>query len=465
MRYAVVFTAEQRSALDSVLASGDGYEHAAYLLCGIGRGMDPWSDSGVCRLLVREVVAVDALVSNSAVHVTWGTDTYVALAARCERENLALFIAHNHPASFEWFSDQDDRNEAGLFAYAINKIGDDAVVGSLLLRADRSLIGRVWLDEPMRWKPIESVTTIGDKWTYEHMPADSVRRPHLHRQELALGSPLSDTLWRLRVGIVGCGATGSATAMMLARLGVGHLLLIDADTVDVTNLNRLHGATQSDADAGRKKADVLAREIAALGLGCKVRARDEFLEREAMRAEIKSCDVVFGCTDDNLGRGILSRFAYYYLTPVIDVGLAIRPREDRTGFTHIDGRVTLVYPRQPCMICREVIDADKMHADAMRRSNPAKYERQKAEGYITGGGLANPSVVTFTTQVAAMGVEELIQRLTLFRGPTASSQRNRDFLDPEDSTGGPRRRAGCRICDTPSVLGRGDCNPFLGMTV
>lgn len=465
MRYTISFRAEHRAQLEALLLPGDGLEHAAYVLCGIGRGMDPWNDAGVCRLLVREVVEAHGISSNSATHVTWDTDSYVSLAGRCERENLALFIAHNHPTGFDWFSEQDDINESRLLAYAIDKIGDGALVGSLLLCADRSLTGRIWFDDPMRWRRISSVGTIGGQWTFEFEPRAQQPRDHLQRQELALGPSFSETLSGLRVGIVGCGATGSAAAFMLARLGLGYLLLIDNDIVDVTNLNRLHGASQSDADAGLNKALVLASQIADLGLGCKVRYREAFVEDNSMRDELKACDILFGCTDDNLGRGILSRFAYYYLTPLIDVGLAIRPREDRTGFSHADGRVTMVYPGEPCLLCREVIEANKIREDSVRRSDYATYARLKAEGYIVGGGVANPAVVTFTTQISAMGIDELIQRLTLFRGSRSSSQRNRDFLGVEDSTGGPASRAGCRICTAPSIWGRGDCDPFLGMTV
>ena len=55
--------------------------------------------------------------------------------------------------------------------------------------------------------------------------------------------------------------------MLLARLGVGFLGLMDKDTIDVTNLNRVHGSRTADVDAGLAKVDILAREIRAAGLG------------------------------------------------------------------------------------------------------------------------------------------------------------------------------------------------------
>ena len=58
--------------------------------------------------------------------------------------------------------------------------------------------------------------------------------------------------------------------MLLARLGVGQLALFDEDIVEVTNLNRLHGARRADADAMRPKVEVVAREISELGIGTRV---------------------------------------------------------------------------------------------------------------------------------------------------------------------------------------------------
>ena len=54
------------------------------------------------------------------------------------------------------------------------------------------------------------------------------------------GQKVFDTLSKAYVGIAGLGGLGSNIAMMLARSGVGHLLLIDFDIVEPSNLNRQH---------------------------------------------------------------------------------------------------------------------------------------------------------------------------------------------------------------------------------
>src|ERR1700756_1877527 len=66
-----------------------------------------------------------------------------------------------------------------------------------------------------------------------------------------------------RVAIVGCGATGSALAGLLARAGVGTLRIIDRDYVEPSNLQRQSLFDENDAAESLPKAIAAARKIAA----------------------------------------------------------------------------------------------------------------------------------------------------------------------------------------------------------
>src|SRR5579863_2968907 len=65
-----------------------------------------------------------------------------------------------------------------------------------------------------------------------------------------------------RVAIVGCGATGSALASLLARAGVGSLRIIDRDYVEPSNLQRQSLFDESDASESMPKAIAACRKIA-----------------------------------------------------------------------------------------------------------------------------------------------------------------------------------------------------------
>jgi hypothetical protein len=264
--------------------------------------------------------------------------------------------------------------------------------------------------------------------------------------------------------VIGCGGTGSATAILLARLGIGNILLIDEDIVDVTNLNRLHGATRVDADGMRPKVEVLAREIAGMALGTRVVPRQAWVGDHQVRDDLKCCDIVFSCTDDHDGRLLLNRLAYFYLIPVIDMGLAIEAVPGG-GIRDVTARVTLLSPGAPCLLCRQVIDVVTARDENLRRQQPEEYERRKREGYIRGGDDAAPAVVTFTTATACLAVDELLQALTQFRGTTGSVwQRVRRFDLMLDRRPGATQDAACPVCVDRTYWGRADVEPFLDRT-
>src|SRR5690606_19313773 len=75
------------------------------------------------------------------------------------------------------------------------------------------------------------------------------------RQAAAFGRPFVDMLQSLRIGVVGCGGTGSPLATLLARSGIGELIHIDKDKLAKSNLNRVRGLTT--ADVGKNKATSL----------------------------------------------------------------------------------------------------------------------------------------------------------------------------------------------------------------
>ena len=250
--------------------------------------------------------------------------------------------------------------------------------------------------------------------------------------------------------------------MLLARLGVGQIALFDDDIVDVTNLNRLHGARRADADAMRPKVEVVAREIAGLGLGVRAVPIPHWIGDSLCRDALKACDVIFGCTDDHDGRLLLNRLAYFYLIPVIDMGLAIDPGPEGCGLRDLTGRVTVLFPEAPCLLCRGIVDPVTARDEGLRRQSPEEYERRKREAYVRGGGDPAPAVVTFTTATACLAVDELLHALTGFRSSDGQVwQRTRRFDRLADRRPGADPHPDCPVCSSRDYWGRGDVEPFL----
>lgn len=457
----ITLSEQHADSLRRLLTRPDGSEAAAYILFGDAHvGIDTWHGAPRRRLVSHRVVPIAAsdMVSASARHVTWATSGFMRLLTEARAEGLIPGLVHSHPSGFDAFSDQDDRNEAELARTAANK--GHAGLASLVLVGADTFIGRFW-SGPGSVTEADAVRSVGARlhfWPRHQVQPDAA---FLARQATLFGPSFNPLLARLRIAIVGCGGTGSAITMLLMRLCVGHLVLIDGDVVDATNLNRLHGATA--ADIGSPKVDVLAREVRRTGLGTKVATSQGWLGAATTQDALSSVDLVFGCTDDHHGRLLLNRFAYAYATPLIDLGLRIRPKA--TGASpEMTGRVSTVLPGRPCLLCLGAVDPRMAAEDALRRKDPAEHARRKAEAYVVGGGDPAPAVVTFTTELAAAAVNEMIDGLTGFRGPNGMAHnRVRRFDTSQDRLTSCTALPHCPVCQGSTLVGRGDLQPFLGV--
>lgn len=103
------------------------------------------------------------------------------------------------------------------------------------------------------------------------------------------GVDVQAKLDRACVGVAGLGGLGSHIAVLLARLGVGRLVLADFDTVDVTNLHRQNYTMQ---DLGRAKADALHTQLMAINPYLDYRAYTIRVTHENAAALFADCDVV-----------------------------------------------------------------------------------------------------------------------------------------------------------------------------
>lgn len=447
--------------LRALLHTETGAEAAAYVIFGRASiSADPWTGAPRTRFISHAVrpIPEEDRVSASPVHITWSTRGLVRELGRATRDELVLGIAHTHPGGQARFSPQDDRNEADLARAVCNRNGPDCPFISLLLAGDGGMAARVWRGNSAT--TVERLAVVGRRLRFFGSLGCSDADPEiLDRQARLFGPEVNDILRGMRVAIVGCGGTGSPLAMLLLRLGLGRLLLIDKDIVEVTNLNRIHGARRSDI--GRPKVEVLAREVKEADLGVQVETLCAWAGAPEARDALKACDVIFGCTDDHDGRALLNRFAYFYGVPFIDVGLRMTPDEGPLPYA-ITARLSVIAPGGTCLLCRGTVNPRRAAEEHLERTDPEAFRRLKAEAYVEGAGDPAPAVVTFTTEAATMAANELLQALTGYRGNEGMAWgRFRRFETLEDKRVAIPARPGCQVCDDRALWGRGDVDPFL----
>ena len=120
-----------------------------------------------------------------------------------------------------------------------------------------------------------------------------------------------------RIAIVGCGATGACVSGLLARAGVGRLLIIDRDYVEPSNLQRQSLFDEADAAESLPKAVAAARKIAAFNSDVQVQAEVADLTPENIEALLSDADLILDATDNFETRYLINDFAVKHGKPWI----------------------------------------------------------------------------------------------------------------------------------------------------
>lgn len=110
-----------------------------------------------------------------------------------------------------------------------------------------------------------------------------------------------------KITVIGCGGIGGETIEMLARMGIGELVLVDKDAYDLSNLNRQTLATI--ADLGLSKSDVAAEKVRLINPYVKVTTFNENVDQTNIEKVIGDSDIVIDALDNVLTRVIVSRAA------------------------------------------------------------------------------------------------------------------------------------------------------------
>lgn len=380
------------------------------------------TDQGRSLLLATELILVDEAAyevrTDQSLQVT--SDGYVHALKRARMTGTVPIWVHSHPG--DGSSPRPSRHDRIVNEQLTDLFADRSDTGSygFLIVSYRShaLTFTGALDGPAAG-PIDRLSVIGARWQFRSAEDNprGINYDLLDRNVKAFGEQIQHTISSLTVAIVGAGGTGSPTAEQLVRLGVRSFILIDPKNLSESNLTRVYGSTP--ADVGRPKVDVLGDHLERIAPDVTVTRIRGSITTEAVAEALRGADVIFGCTDDNAGRIRLSRFPYYYLTPVIDCGVQI-DSDGNQIISGIFGRVTVVHPGTACLVCRDRIDFARAEAEVRPTEEQSRLEE---EGYAPALPGVEPAVVAFTTLVAATAVGELLERLVGYGdNPTPSEQ-------------------------------------------
>ncbi|MBS6184140.1 MAG: tRNA threonylcarbamoyladenosine dehydratase [Clostridium celatum] len=165
------------------------------------------------------------------------------------------------------------------------------------------------------------------------------------RTELLIGEEGIEKLHNSKVIVFGIGGVGSFVVEALTRAGVGNLILVDNDTVCISNLNRQIHATQATVES--VKVEAMKARVLSINPNCKVEAKQEFITADNIQDIIpEDIDYVVDAIDTVTSKLALAEYCYKNDIKLI-ASMGTGNKIDPTQF-----RVTDVFKTKVCPLAK-----------------------------------------------------------------------------------------------------------------
>jgi len=393
------------------LFTGDRDEHGAVMAAGIV------STVRGTRLLARELFkaedGVDFVPGRRGYRML--TPEFVGDRIRfCRDQGLIYLAIHNHGGHDQVeFSDPDNRSHERGYPALLDISG--RAVGALVF-AEGAVAGDIWTPDRAR-RAIRETVIVGRNIARLY-PVPPPRPPEVDptydRQARWFGDRGQALLAGLKVGVIGAGGVGLPLVAMLARVGVGTMVVIDPDRVDPTSLARLD-ARRIDAMMPLRRVRFLSRIADRMStrkvrlarrISQRANPRIKFVtipssvvEPEAAMALI-DCDFLFLAADSHHARMVFNAIVHQFLIPGIQIGTRIDTDKKTGAVGDIRSNVRLVLPYSGCLRCNQLISPVRLQDESRSR---ADRDRNR---YVDEVPAA--SVITFNTMSASQAASDFM---------------------------------------------------------
>ncbi len=223
----------------------------------------------------------------------------------------------------------------------------------------------------------------------------------LQRARLLFGEGAMDKLANARVLLIGMGGVGSWCAEALVRTGVGAITIVDADDVDVSNINRQLPATT--LTIGQPKVDVLAKRLADIRPECEIEANKAFYSAEnADEFGIPGYDVVIDAIDSIEAKMALIRQCTSTPSVKFFSSMGAARRKDPSRVRHSE-----FWKVVGCPLARALRDRFKRSGRFPARKFQCVWSDEPVSGEPKGTSMA--VTAAFGLQLAALAIDAIIK--------------------------------------------------------
>ena len=219
----------------------------------------------------------------------------------------------------------------------------------------------------------------------------------LNRIKLLIGNDSVKKLQKSTVMVFGCGAVGSFAVESLARSGIGHLILVDFDKVEESNINRQIFAL--DSTVGMPKVEVAKKRIADINPGVKVDVFNIFFD-ENINLDVKP-DYVIDAIDT-----VNSKIAIYKWCDENDIPfISSMGAARKTDLTKVKiGKISKT------TVCPLAAKIRRIVRDLHIKDFPVVYSTETATPQLNGGREFG-SIITVTGFFGLMLADFVIKKL------------------------------------------------------
>jgi adenylyltransferase/sulfurtransferase len=233
-----------------------------------------------------------------------------------------------------------------------------------------------------------------------------------------------DRLAAARVIVVGAGAIGNEVIKLLAMMGFGHILIVDFDLIEITNLTR--SALFREEDIGRPKALVAAERAREINPHISVAALQGDLRFNLGLGVIRSTDLVIGCLDSLDARLALNRACLRAGTPWLNGGIEVTVAEvslfgPEAGACFECGMSPEMWERRgsrfSCTGLQTNLPDAKMPTTAVMASLAAAYLAQEALCLLHSNGGPEKEGLSFSEKITVSVKPYETRTYTLQRNP------------------------------------------------
>ena len=402
--------AAMAAKLDAHLFPGDGDEHGAVIGAAEVR-----TDSGLRLLGRRLFLAVDGVdyLPGQRGHRMLTADFVRKCALDCASEGLAYLAIHNHGGTDQVAFSPIDLASHRRGYPAVVDILDGPPAGGLVF-ARRAVAGDIWLSAKDQVELDHTVVAGSSQHIWRPSPRESrTTGPEYDRQVRLFGDSGQQILQTQKVAIIGAGGAGSLINEYLARLGVGHLVVIDFDRLDPTNCPRVVGARPRDLRPWYRwrpiahlfgwqpsyKVDVAERVAREANPTIQYEAVVGDVADPAVTERLVDCDAIFLAADSMQARLVVNAICHQFLIPVWQVGAKVS--NDSAGeILDVFSVVRRLVPGQSCLWCNELIYPARLAEEAVSRKQRA------AQRYVD--EVPAPSVITLNAVASAHAVDQYL---------------------------------------------------------